>query len=499
MRRQYLYRCWIVLVAVAALGATDAGPQFLQAAKDDDTAAVGELLKEGADVNASAGDGATALHWAAYRDNSELARLLIQAGASVNIANDLGVTPLWVAATTRSTATLETLLEAGANPNIVPPTGETPLMVATRTANVDGVRLLVAHGADVNAREAQKGQTALMWAASKQEPEIVRNLIEAGADLHARTVTSQRYVLLCCQEYNGDIRPGTAWVRHGGFTPLLFAAREGALESARLMLEAGANLDDTAADGASALGLAALSGQGAVATLLVEAGADVNAAGAGYTALHAAVMRGDLALAKSLIAYGANLNARLTEATQARRNHNDYAFDKALLGATPFMLAAKEGEAEFMRSFAAAGADLSLPLVDGSTPLMVAALGKQRVRPGRTLIVVAGQDVNREPERRALEAVKVVVELGAVMDANNDAGDTALHVAAQKRFETVTRFLAENRADLHARNARGRTPLGEALTPLSPPPGTQVAVAGLVVIDEGPKIARTLRDLGALE
>ena len=499
MRRYLIPGCCIVLAAAAALGASDGGPQLLQAARDGDTAAVRELLGAGADANAGAGDGATALHWAAYRDNGELARLLIRAGASVDAANDLGVTPLWVAATTRSTAVLETLLEAGADPNVAPPTGETPLMVTARTANAEGVWLLIGHGADVNAREDRKGQTALMWAVSRRQPAIVRTLIDAGADVHARTATSQRYVLFCCQEYNGDVRPGTAWVPHGGFTPLLFAAREGALESARLLLAAGADADDTAADGASALGLAALSGQGAVADLLLEAGADVDAAGAGYTPLHAAVLRADLALAEALIANGANLNARLTQATQARRNHNDYAFDKALLGATPFMLAAKEGEAEFMRAFAAAGADLSLPLSDGSTPLMAAALGKQRAVPGRTLIIVAGQPVNRVPERRARAAVEVVVELGADVDATNDAGDTALHVAARKRFDTVVRFLAENGADLHVRNAAGRTPLAEALAPLPPPPGTQVAVEGLVVLDEGPKIAGTLRDLGALE
>ena len=499
MRRERLVWFIVVVLSAAALGASSADPRLLEAAKKDDAVAVHDLLEQGLDVDMRAGDGTTALHWAAYRDNHELAELLIRAGASVNIANDLGVTPLWVAATTRSTAAMEKLLKAGANPNIVPPTGETPLMIAARTRNVDGARLLVAHGANVNAKEATKEQTALMWAVADQQPKIVQTLIEAGADLHVRTVTSQRYVLLCCQEYNGDVRPGTAWVQHGGFTPLLFAAREGALESARLLLEAGATVNDTAADGTSALVLAALSGQGAVAALLIEEGADLNAAGAGYTALHAAVQRSDLKLAKALIARGANLNGGLTKATQARRNHNDFAFGKALIGATPFMLAAKEGEAEFMRAFAAAGADLSLRLADGSTPLMVAALGRQRVQPGRTLIQEPGQEVDRRPERRALEAVEVVVELGADVNAANQAGDTGLHVAALKRFETVVRLLAEHGAQLDATNTMGETPLAVALTPLPPPPGTQVAVEGLVLTDEGPKIAEVLRELGAQE
>ena len=155
---------------------------------------------------------------------------------------------------------------------------------------------------------------------------------------------------------NGDTR-GTAWVEYRGFTPLLFAAREGELESAKYLLAAGANVNDAGADGASALTVAAFSGQSAVAQLLIEHGADVNAAGGGYAALHAAVLRGDLSLAKALVAHGADLNVRQTKATQARRTHDDYAFDKAMIGATPFMLAAKDGEAAFMRVFAAAGAD----------------------------------------------------------------------------------------------------------------------------------------------
>src|SRR5262245_1113067 len=497
------------------LNASTGDPRLLDAVRKGDAVAVSALLKERVDVNARAGDGATALHWAAYRNNPELTELLLRAGASVNATNDLGVTPLWVAAPKNSTAVvMERLLNAGANPNIVPPTGETPLMIASRTGNLDGAKLLLAHGADVNARESTKGQTALMWAVADRQPNIVHMLIEAGADLHARTVTSRRYVAVCCGEYNGDARAGAAWMEHGGFTALLFAAREGELESARLLLDAGANVNDMAADGASALALAALSGQEALAALLIDKGADLNAAGAGYTALHASVLRRDLKLAKALIARGANLNARLTKATAGRRaaiiplatpetrgggDKNDYAFDIALIGATPFMLAAKEGEAEFMRAFAAAGADLSIGLADGSTPLMVAAQGKQRLQVWRTLNVIPGQEVDRTPERRALAAAKVVLELGADVNAANQAGDTALHVAALKRFESVIRFLVANGAKLEAKNSRGETALAVALTPLLPPSGSQVATQGLVLKDEGPEIAAVLRKLGAQE
>ena len=348
-----------IILSVAGLVAGGADLRLIDAVKKTDLPAAQALLKQRLDVNARAGDGATALHWAAYRNHVELVQLLIRASASVNATNDLGVTPLWVATTAAPRRPIEALLTAGAKPNLVPPTGETPLMIASRIGNVDAIKLLIAHGADVNAKEAAKGQTALMWAISDRQPKVVQLLVEAGADLHARTASSKRFVQLCCADYNGDSR-GTKWVDYGGFTPLLFAAREGEVESARYLLAAGADVNDVAADGASALAIAAFSGQPALAELLIEHGADLNAAGGGYAALHAAVQRADLNLAKSLIAHGANLNVRLTQATQSRRSFDDVAFDKMMIGATPFMLAAKEGEAEFMRAFAAAGADLSL-------------------------------------------------------------------------------------------------------------------------------------------
>ena len=140
----------------------------------------------------------------------------------------------------------------------------------------------------------------------------------------------------------------------------------------RYLLAAGANVNDSGADGSTALAVAALSGQTAVAELLIEHGADLNAAGGGYAPLHATVLRGDLDLAASLLARGADVNARLTRATQSRRSLNDYAFDRKLIGATPFMVAARDGEAAFMRVFAAAGADTSMGLRDGAPPLAVA-------------------------------------------------------------------------------------------------------------------------------
>jgi ankyrin repeat protein len=498
MRRTSIGGVIAIVLSVAGLDGAGADLRLIEAAKRSDAAAARTLVKQGLDVNARAGDGATALHWAAYRDQAELVQLLIRSNAAVNVTNDLGVTPLWVAVGNRGTATVEALLAAGAKPNLVPATGETPLMIASRTGNLTAVKLLLAHGADVDAKEAARGQTALMWAISDHQPQAAKLLIDAGADLRAKTSSSRHFVQLCCSEYNGDTR-GTAWVDYGGFTPLLFAAREGELEAATYLLAAGADVNDAGADGATALAVAAFSGQPAVAQLLIEHGANVNAAAGGYAALHATVLRGDLTLAKSLIAHGADLNVRLTKATQARRTHDDYAFDKTMLGATPFMLAAKDGEGEFMRAFAAAGADQSIGRLDGAPPLVVAALGEQHARNAVTFMVEPGQRANREAERRALDAAKVVLELGADVNGADKSGDTALHVAARKRFESVIRLLVDKGARIEATNHLGETPLALALRPLPPPPGTVIATFGMTLKDDGPRIAEVLRSLGAKE
>src|SRR5687768_17257925 len=170
--------CLAIALCAASRGAAGTDLRLIDAAKKPDVAAVRTLLKQGLDVNTRGGDGATALHWAAYRDHAELVRLLIQSNAAVNSVNDLGVTPLWVATSSRGTATVEALLTAGAKPNLVPPTGETPLMIAARTGNLEAIKLLVAHGADVNAKEAARGQTALMWAISDRQPQAAKLLIE---------------------------------------------------------------------------------------------------------------------------------------------------------------------------------------------------------------------------------------------------------------------------------------------------------------------------------
>ena len=232
-------------------------------------------------------------------------------------------------------------------------------MTCARSANLGGLTALIADGADVNARETSRGQTALMWAVAHRQSEIVAALLEAGASVYATTASEPRRSFVGNRMIVFDVpeHPGIQTIPYGGFTPLLFAAQQGDLESARLLLEAGADVNDTSAAGVSALTMAAHSGHGSLGSFLLAHGADPNAAGAGYTDLHAAVLAGDLGLVEALLAHNADPNAVLTNGTPVRKHSQDLAFNIDWRGATPFWLAAQFAELDMMRALATAGAD----------------------------------------------------------------------------------------------------------------------------------------------
>ena len=238
----------------------------------------------------------------------------------------------------------------------------------------------------------------------------------------------------------------------GSNTPILFAARQGDLDVARHLVAAGADVNDTAATGTSALVVAAHSGHTALALFLLDQGADANAAEAGYTALHAATLRGDETLAAALLARGADPDAPVVRGSQGRRNSPDYVLDHDVVGATAFWLAAHFAEPDVMRALAASGADPQIVMEDGTTPLMAAAAARRRQEPG-----LARNPA--EDERLVLEAAKVAIDAGGDVNAANAAGNTALHTAASRRLDTVVQFLVDSGADLHARNDNGQTPL----------------------------------------
>ena len=443
--------------SVALSAATDL--RLVDAVKNRDAGAARTLLKQKIDVNAAQPDGATALHWAAHWDDVETAELLIRAGARVNAANDYGVTPLSLACTNGNATMVAKLLALGADPNATTAMGVTPLLTAARTGNADVVRLLLAAGADANAKETSASQTPLMWAAAEGHADAVRVLIEGGADVHAR---SRVYSLLVTRGGRRD-EDTIGEMEKGGYTPLLFAARAGALDSARSLIAAGANVNDASPDGASALVIAALSGHAAFAGFLLEEGADPNSEAAGYTALHTAVLRGDLDLVKALLARGANPNAVIKKGTKITRYTSYYELPEDLLGATPFLLAAKFGEPAIMNALATGGADPKVLMPDGSTSLMFAA-GVQwqssnsspfnrRFQAYFLQAVAEASD-----ESRTLELVKVAADLGVDVNAVNNAGNTAIHGAAAKGFNQVIQFLAGRGARVDVKNKAGKTP-----------------------------------------
>jgi ankyrin repeat protein len=444
------------------------GDRLIEAVRSGRAEAVSSLLTE-MDVNATQADGATALHWAAYRDDLATARLLLDAGANASAVNELGVAPLMLACENANPAMVERLLESGADANAAVGTGETVLMSCARTGSVDAVGALLAAGADVNAAEKTENQTALMWAAATRHPDVIRLLLDHGADVSGRS-SDRRLVI--SRRLQSELKYGELGRSYGtdaeetsigGFTPLLFAARHGDIDAARLLLAAGANVNDSAPDGASVLVVATHSGHGTLARHLLDLGANPNAATVGYTALHAAVLTGDLDLVETLLAHGARPDAQVTLATRVTRNGQVLMLGEHMLGATPFALAAKFAEAGIMRALAAAGADARLPLKNGWTPVMLAASASWRYavwdRRDRALAKAPAFQAQMYDEDGTLAAVRLAVESGGDVNDVDEDGNTALHHVVDKGFDRVVEFLATRGADLDAMNNRGQTPL----------------------------------------
>ena len=418
---------------------------LIEAAKNVDKDALRTLLKQGVNVNTAEADGATALHWASYRDDLESADLLIRAGARVNAVNDLGATPLWTASLNGSVTMVRRLLEAGADPNLALLRGETPLMVAARTGSPEVVEQLLARGARVNTGAA-RGQNALMWAVAQKHASVVKVLLARGADINARTEVWSQIMAVPphgLPEYNRSIK-------HGGDSALMFAARVGDLNSARVLVEAGANVNDADAEGISAMVLAAHSGFADVVEFLLDKGADANSSAAGFTALHEAIMRRDERIVTALLAHGADPNAPLRAWTPERRASADFNFAPALVGASPFWLAARFNQPNVMRLLVKHGAD---PLFVHRHVYYVNDLNDRRTQATTALMAGLGIGGGRawiRPDRDQLEAlvletVRLAIDLGVDVNAANTDGRTAFDVA-RNTFPSVVTLLTEKGA-----------------------------------------------------
>lgn len=487
----------------AALTPTASGGQLADAMQRQDFDAARMLLTEGAiDVNAAQADGATAIAWAAHWDALDIASRLVQAGADVKAANELGVTPLMLAANNGSQSMVEMLLEAGADPNVTRPSGDSPLMMAARVGNPDVVLVLTRAGANPN-RTTNGGHTALMWAAAEGHADVAKTLIDQGAGLvDVRTKFerpaqrmgyggTRELVLLREGEAanpaefprDGDGDPPRT---QGGFTPLLYAVLGGHMETVRILVDAGVDVDEASPDGVSALMLALTKRYEELALYLIESGAnpnfdtrgdllqsnahladgqdplvvessDVATDYTGYSALHLAAATGQHAAMRELLARGADPNARMdrpkrfTTAFEIGVFASPGAGRLTQLGSTPFIVAAKAADAEGMRILADGGADPFLTTADGSTALALAAgLGKR-----------AASDITYYEwnQQNAIEAARVALDLGLDINAGNEWGETALHGATYHAADELIRFLVESGADLNATNWENQTPL----------------------------------------
>jgi ankyrin repeat protein len=469
--------------------------RLIDAVKGNDATAVRMLIAERVDVDATEADGSTALHWAAQRDNLEIARLLLAAGADARAANRYNVTPLFLAATNGNAALIERLLSAGADARSTSQEGETALMTASLTGKADAIRALVTAGADVNVAEPVKGQTALMWAASEGNSAAVDLLIELGANLNAKS--------------------------QAGFTPLLFAVRNGHIDTVKVLLGRGAHVNDTAPDTTSALNMAVVNAYFELAAVLLDHGADPNAPDPRGSALHTlAFLRkpgadgaagvgntpkgpppptGNLTaiqLARKLLERGANPNARISWEERPFNKEGGTMRNPPLIqlgrhyltynGATPFYIAAHNGDVEYMRLLADHGADATIKNALNITPLLVAA-GLDNWE-GETPGPFTGVS---EAER--IEAVKLAIELGNDVNYHADFGDyvmegdpqymllyyplnqeelsktvqgdprwsgsTALHASVVSGQPGITKFLLERGARVDARTKLGWTAL----------------------------------------
>jgi ankyrin repeat protein len=406
------------------------------------------LLQSGANVNAAQVDGMTALHWAVWRDNVELARRLVEMGADVNAANRYDVRPLSLACANGDAELVELLLKTGAGANTTLPGGETPLMTAARTGRLGAVQALLDHKAGVNATD-RKGQTAIMWAAAEGHADVVRILIESGADFRAPLKS--------------------------GFTPLMFAVREGRQKVVQVLLAAGADVNEAMQPerpggraprkGTSPLIMAVENGHFELAALLLEAGADPNDQRTGFMPLHMLAWvrkpnRGDgldgqpppvgsgnltsLPFVRKLVARGADVNARLKHGSSGRGQLTQ-------TGATPLFMACDTADVPLMRLLIELGADPKVPNADHCPPLL-AASGLGTLAPTEE----AGT------EEEIVEAVTYLLDLGADVNAVDDHGETAMHGAAYNNAPKVIELLASRGAKIEVwnkANKYGWTPL----------------------------------------
>jgi ankyrin repeat protein len=486
-----LVKILVLIISVTTVSAVAQDVRLVDAVKVRDQYSVLQLLEDNIDVNATAPDGSSALAWAAHWDDMKTAELLIRAGADANISNEYGISPLMLACTNGSTSMIQKLLEARAKPDQAQWMGVTPLMICSRSGSIEGVKLLLTQGADINARDVRRGQTALMWAASRQHPEVARVLTEYGADANLKTTMPDDFTPREFITYGVKRRDPTrtdvidddevhleTTGSQGGFSALMFAARKGDIEMAKVLVAAGADVNISSAEYGNALVVAAANSHKNFALFLLNQEADPNVHDRwGFTPLHYSLYSGINVmstsrksiptdanwhranipeLVESLLLHGADPNARVVHGfspfnTPAYARTTGNAMPELRQpGATPLILAAASFNVSLMRLLVSHGANPQLTTDEGTTLLMLAAgMGRH-------------DELAPDEESFSLEASRYAVDLGIDVNASNLDGRTALAAAAYMGANTVIKYLVSNGADMEKQDRYGQTALSIA-------------------------------------
>lgn len=463
---RFLAGALLCTAGFAATTGTNTGPGLAEAVKAGDRVTALALLQQKVDVNIAEADGTTALDWAVREDDMDMADRLIRAGADVKSANRYGVSPLSLACVNGDPAMIERLLKAGADPNAEGTEGETPLMTVAHTGNADAAKVLLDHGAKVDARESWHGETALMLAAAERHPAMLKVLLAHGADVNAVSTVVK-------WERQVTAEPRDKWLPLGGFTALMFAARENCVDCLPILADAGANLNLPDPDGLTPMVDSIINGHYDVARYLLDRGADPNLVDkTGRAALYAAVdahtmpysnrpspdespnETSSLDLVKAVLAHGGLVNMQL-KSQAPYRTKVDRGNDTMLTtGTTPLIRAAKAGDATVIALLIEKGADAKLTTRNGVNPIMAAAgLGTNE-----------SDGVGRKKtEQEAIASVDLLLKAGGDINAVDNRGQTALHGAAQKGWDQIVQYLADHGAKLDVKDKKGLTPLDAAL------------------------------------